>query len=97
VGCRSDRECTLAPSLSELGLSGVDPRLLKCTTQGGVGKCILPCQNDAQCPVTEVCSGGICEYIGCKGAAECKTILGVVDQEADPERPWVPRLECRAP
>ncbi len=98
VGCRSDRECTLIPDVESVGLSsGVDPRLLRCHTEDGIGKCIIPCQTDAQCPTTEVCSGGVCEYIGCETDAECKTIVGAHDQDAAEELPWVSKVECRSP
>ncbi len=96
VGCRSDRECTLIPGVELLGVSGVDPRLLRCNTERGVGKCIVPCQTDAQCPPTEVCSGGVCEYIGCETEAECKTIVGLHDQGSSDAAPWVPTVECRS-
>src|SRR6478735_6899702 len=98
VGCRSDRECTLLPSVESAGVpAGTDPRLLRCNTEDGIGRCIVPCQTDAQCPFTEVCVGGVCEYIGCELDAECKTILGLYDQTADHETPWVSTIECRAP
>jgi hypothetical protein len=97
VGCRSDRECSLIPDLESLGLSsGLDRRLLRCNTdEDGVGQCLIPCQTDAQCPPTEVCFGGRCEYIGCETAAECKTIVGLHDQVASDDQPWVPSVECR--
>jgi hypothetical protein len=44
-----------------------------------------------------VCVGGVCEYIGCELDAECKTILGLHDQTANEETPWVSTIECRAP
>jgi hypothetical protein len=97
VGCRSDRECSLIPDLESLGFSpGLDRRLLRCNTdEEGVGECLIPCQTDAQCPSTEVCSGGRCQYIGCETASECKTIIGVHDQVASDDQPWVPSVECR--
>jgi hypothetical protein len=95
VGCRADRECTLLSDRGALGLNGVDPRLLRCATVDGVGHCIVPCQTDAQCATNEVCEGGICEYIGCETNAECKTILGVYNVEANRETPWISHLECR--
>lgn len=97
VGCRSDRECSLIPSLESIGFSpGIDRRLLRCNTnEEGIGECLIPCQTDAQCPPTEVCSGGRCQYIGCESDAECKTILKVHNQFASSERPWVSRVECR--
>ncbi len=97
VGCRSDRECTLLPSLSEAGIAEVDQRLLRCTTINGVGRCILPCTSDGQCPPTEVCEKGVCQYIGCETASECKAILGAFNEQSDESRPWVSELECRAP
>lgn len=96
VGCRSDRECTLIPAVELLGYAqGLDPRLLRCNTERGIGRCIIPCQTDAQCPPTEVCEGGACRYIGCEEDAECKTITGLHDQTRSPEQPWIPRVECR--
>lgn len=96
VGCRSDRECTLVPDVRAVGLApGVDTRLLRCHTTAGVGRCLIPCQTDAQCAPTEVCSGGLCEYIGCESAAECKTIIGLHDQVSSDEQPWTPTVECR--
>lgn len=96
VGCRSDRECTLLPSVELAGLPpATDPRLLRCNTEDGVGRCIVPCQTDAQCPYTEVCVGGVCEYIGCEFDTECKTILGLHDQQASEETPWISTVECR--
>lgn len=98
VGCRSHRECSLIPNVEAIGLpSGVDPRLLRCNTEQGIGKCIIPCQTDAQCPSSEVCEGGVCEYIGCETSAECKTIVGLHNQESSGDMPWVTVLECRAP
>src|SRR6478609_7027649 len=97
VGCRSDRECTLLPDVNALELpSGFDPRLLRCHTEDGVGRCLIPCQTDAQCAVTEICSGGLCKYIGCETSAECKTIIGLHDQVATDEHPWLSSAECRA-
>jgi len=79
-----------------LGLSpGLDRRLLRCDTQDGIGHCLIPCQTDAQCPTSEVCSGGVCEYIGCETSAECKTIAGLHDQVASDDQPWIPSVECR--
>jgi hypothetical protein len=97
VGCRSDRECSLIPDLESLGFSaGLDRRLLRCNTNDDdIGECLIPCQTDAQCPATEVCSGGRCQYIGCETSAECKTIVGVHDQVASDEQPWIPSVECR--
>ncbi len=96
VGCRSDRECTLIPDVRALGLSaGFDTRLLRCHTEAGVGRCLVPCQTDAQCEVSEVCNGGLCEYIGCDSSAECKTIIGLHDQVSSDAQPWVPTVECR--
>lgn len=96
VGCRSDRECTLIPDLEALGLgAGLDRRLLRCHTDEGIGRCLVPCQTDAQCPPTEVCSGGLCEYIGCETAAECKAIVGLHDQVSSDDQPWIPAVECR--
>jgi hypothetical protein len=97
VGCRSDRECTLLPDVNALELpAGLDPRLLRCHTQEGVGKCLIPCQTDAQCASTETCDGGLCKYIGCETAAECKTIIGLHDQVASDVHPWIPSVDCRA-
>jgi hypothetical protein len=97
VGCRSDRECTLIPDVRSLALApGVDPRLLRCHTADGVGRCIIPCQTDSQCGPTEVCSGGLCHYIGCDNNDECATILGVHEQGSTGERPWIGSVECRA-
>lgn len=96
VGCRSDRECTLVPDVRALGLSpGLDSRLLRCHTEGGVGRCLIPCQTDSQCAPTEVCSGGLCEYIGCESTEECKTIVGLHQQVSSSDQPWIPTVECR--
>ena len=97
VGCRSDRECTLLPDVNALDLpSGFDPRLLRCHTENGIGRCLIPCQTDAQCAVTETCSGGLCKYIGCETDSECKTIIGLHDQVSSDQQPWIPSVECRA-
>jgi hypothetical protein len=97
VGCRSDRECTLLPDVNALELPpGFDPRLLRCHTENGVGRCLIPCQTDAQCAATETCSGGLCKYIGCDSTEECKTIIGLHDQLASDTQPWIPSVECRA-
>jgi hypothetical protein len=97
AGCRSDRECTLSPDVRALGLApGVDPRLLRCHTENGVGRCVIPCQTDSQCTATEVCSGGLCKYIGCETTQECATILGVHEQVTSDEHPWIASVECRA-
>jgi hypothetical protein len=96
VGCRSDRECNLVPDVRALGLtSGTDTRLLRCHTEAGVGRCVIPCQTDSQCSATEVCSGGLCQYIGCESDDECKTIVGLHLQVSSKDRPWVPAVECR--
>jgi hypothetical protein len=96
VGCRSDRECSLIPDLEALGLSAnLDRRLLRCNTEDGIGRCLIPCQTDAQCLPTEVCTGGLCEYIGCESTAECKSIVGLHDQVATDDQPWIPTVECR--
>jgi hypothetical protein len=97
VGCRSQRECTLVPDVRSLGLTpGLDPRLLRCHTEDGVGRCLIPCQTDSQCSTTEVCSGGLCQYIGCDDSAECASILGVHQQTGTDAQPWIPSVECRA-
>ena len=96
MGCRSDRECTLIPDAQALGLApGFDPRLLRCHTEDGVGRCLIPCQTDAQCPPTEVCTGGLCKYIGCETDSECKTIAGVHNQDRRAGQPWISTVECR--
>jgi len=96
VGCRTQRECTLVPDLRSIGLAaGIDPRQLRCHTENGIGSCLVPCQTDSQCAPTTVCSGGLCQYIGCESSAECATILGVHEQVTSDEHPWVAALECR--
>lgn len=96
VGCRSDRECALIPDVNALQLApGFDPRLLRCHTEAGVGKCVIPCDNDSQCAVTETCSAGLCKYIGCENADECKAILGIHNQMTSDAQPWIPALDCR--
>jgi len=96
VGCRSDRECTLLPDVNALELpDGFDPRLLRCHTENGVGRCLIPCQTDAQCAPTETCSGGLCKYIGCETNEECKTIVGLHNQVPSDNQPWIPAVECR--
>lgn len=96
VGCRSDRECVLLPDVGAVGLApGLDSRLLRCHTEAGVGRCLIPCRTDSQCPPSEVCSGGLCEYIGCSSTEECTTIAGLHGQTASTERPWIPTVECR--
>lgn len=97
VGCRSHRECTLIPDVRSLALPvGIDPRLLRCHTEGGVGRCVIPCQTDSQCATSEVCSDGLCKYIGCETNEECATILGVHEQVTTDEHPWIASVECRA-
>ncbi|MDF3067873.1 MAG: hypothetical protein K0R38_3474 [Polyangiaceae bacterium] len=96
VGCRSHRECALVPDVRALGLSsGIDTRLLRCHTEAGVGRCLVPCQTDSQCAPTEVCSGGLCEYVGCESTEECKTILGLHGEVSSDAEPWIPTVECR--
>jgi hypothetical protein len=96
VGCRSQRDCTLVPDVRSIGLlPGVDPRLLRCHTENGVGRCLIPCQTDSQCGPTEVCSGGLCKYIGCDSSEECATILGIHQQVSQTAQPWVSEVECR--
>jgi len=96
VGCRSDRECSLIPDVNALELApGFDPRLLRCHTEGGVGKCLIPCENDSQCAETETCSAGLCKYIGCDSSDECKSILGVYNRVSSDKQPWIPVLDCR--
>lgn len=97
VGCRSHRECTLVPDVRSIGLApGVDPRQLRCHTEDGIGRCLVPCQTDSQCGPTTVCTGGLCQYIGCETSAECATILGVHEQVTTDQHPWVASVECRA-
>jgi hypothetical protein len=94
VGCQSDRECVLSASNRD---PAKDPRLAKCRIENGIGTCVYPCEIDAQCAPTEVCLGGICEYIGCETDSECKTIAGLHNQPLPTElRPWVTTAECRA-
>ena len=97
VGCRSDRECALLPDPAAVGLaSGLDPRLLRCHTEAGVGRCLIPCQTDSQCATSEVCAGGLCQYIGCEDSSECKAIVGLHAQVTSDEHPWLASVECRA-
>src|SRR6478752_1526680 len=97
VGCRSDRECALIPDVNALQLApGFDPRLLRCHTDAGVGKCVIPCDYFSQSAATETCSAGLCKYIGCENSDECKAILGVHDQMASDAQPWIPALDCRS-
>jgi hypothetical protein len=97
VGCRSDRECSLLDDPSAAGIdAGGDPRLLRCHTERGVGRCLIPCQTDSQCATTEVCSGGLCQYIGCAESSECKTIVGLHHQLAADDQPWLTSVECRS-
>lgn len=97
VGCRTHRECTLIPDVRSVALPvGVDPRLLRCHTENRVGRCLIPCQTDSQCEQTEVCSGGLCKYIGCETTEECPAILGVHEQVTTDDHPWVASVECRA-
>jgi len=97
VGCRSDRECSLIPDVNALELTpGFDPRLLRCHTDAGIGKCVIPCENDGQCAATETCEAGLCKYIGCNSSDECKSILGVHNQTASDTQPWIPAVDCRS-
>jgi hypothetical protein len=68
---------------------------LRCHTEAGVGKCLIPCDNDGQCAVTEACDQGLCQYIGCETREECKSILGIHDRMTSDEQPWIPALDCR--
>lgn len=96
VGCRTDRECVLQ-ARAQNAASAQDPRLAKCEVENGVGKCVMPCDIDAQCEPTEVCLEGTCKYIGCETDAECKTIAGLHDLPVStPERPWVTTAVCKA-
>jgi len=95
VGCRSDRECVLA-ARAQNSASAQDPRLAKCSIVNEIGTCVMPCDIDAQCAPTEVCSEGTCKYIGCETDAECKTIAGLHDLPVStPERPWVTTAVCK--
>ena len=94
VGCRTDRECVL--QAGQAG-SAQDARLAKCLVEEGRGKCVMPCEIDAQCAPSEVCLEGVCEYLGCETDGECKTIAGLHNLPAPtPERPWTTKVECRA-
>ncbi len=91
VGCQTDRECILSAVSSE----GQDPRLFECFVEDGIGTCRFPCEIDAQCPTTQVCLDGLCEYIGCETDAECKTIAGLHNQPLPTEeRPWSITARC---
>jgi hypothetical protein len=97
VGCRSDRECSLIPDVNALELPpGLDPRALRCHTENRVGTCVIPCENDSQCAVTETCEGGLCKYIGCENDSECKAIVGAQDKPTSDTEPWTPSYDCRA-
>ena len=95
VGCRTDRECVLR-ARTNTSPSTQDPRLAKCSVENMVGTCVFPCEIDAQCASTEVCTAGVCKYIGCESDSECTTIAGLHDLPAPtPERPWVTTAVCQ--
>ncbi|MDF3067874.1 MAG: hypothetical protein K0R38_3475 [Polyangiaceae bacterium] len=95
VGCRSDRECVLHAVTGKSAVSQ-DPRLAKCSVQAGLGACVFPCEIDAQCGPSEVCSEGTCKYIGCETDSECKTIAGLHNLPVPtPQRPWSTTAVCR--
>jgi len=94
VGCQTDRECVLS---AQGQASEQDPRLSVCVSEDGVGICVFPCEIDAQCAPTEICSGSVCEYIGCETDGECKTIAGLHNQPPPTDdKPWTTTAECRA-
>ncbi len=93
VGCQSDRECILSASETQ----DQDPRLYQCHVVDGIGTCRFPCDIDAQCPRTQVCLDGLCEYIGCESDSECKTIAGLHNQPLPTdEQPWTTTAICIA-
>jgi len=94
VGCRSDRECVLQARANTQPLAQ-DPRLAKCNIEKDLGKCVFPCEIDAQCAPTELCLSGVCKYIGCETDSECTTIAGLHNLPLPtPDRPWTTTAVC---
>jgi hypothetical protein len=96
-GCTGDRECVLAAASGNLG-TGEDARLAKCLPSGlgdGLNTCKVPCENDGSCGSEfQVCDGGYCVFIGCETDEECRSYLGLANQDSD-LLPYVPKAVCR--
>ena len=110
VGCKSDRECILATSRSQVGngtggtagaqqsiSGGDDPRLFKCLpTEVGskINSCKIPCENDGSCGQFQACDKGFCKFVGCETDDECRAYLGISNQMTSDTKPYVTTATC---
>jgi len=95
-GCGSDTECILAASRAGGGYE--DPRMYQCLeseTEPDMHVCKLPCENDAGCASSEVCSDGYCVFIGCKTDEECRAYFGIENEETSDAKPYITKAVCR--
>lgn len=96
-GCTSDRECILAAGRGSG--SREDARLSKCLPSADnkdIKECKIPCENDGACgSELEVCEAGFCKFVGCDSDEECRTYLGIENQNRNGAQPFVSRAVCR--
>ena len=88
VGCESDTDCVLYYTESETA------RLAVCVVESDLGTCRLPCDTDAHCGSTSICSDGFCEYIGCQTDAQCDRLLNLDNQQVTADKPYVTQGRC---
>ena len=75
TGCKNDQECT---AMNGQGWA--------CRAMGGFPSCVLTCTTAADCSSSDAppafdashfaCTGGLCEYTGCKNNQECTSMYG---------------------
>jgi len=86
TGCTSNRECILYRQRADA----------ECVegTASEKPSCKVPCQENAECGPLFVCEEGECAYLGCETDEECRTQLGLDDNDFVPEGQPRPRAKC---
>ncbi len=73
TGCTSDRECILFTRRSDSVCKAVEGSERK--------QCSVPCTENAECGPLQLCKEGECMFLGCETAEECRTYLGIENED----------------
>lgn len=73
TGCLEDRDCILYRQRADAVCKEVKGKAFK--------ECVVPCEENAECPSLHVCENGECAFLGCENDEQCRPYLGLNDND----------------